>query len=133
MTMAVAVIAIFVLPDFPSTSTWLSPEERSLAILRMSEDVGIADDATGKDEETGAIEGLRMAVMDWRVWWMSLSLTSMVVALSFNAYFPTLTATLGYSTTVSLLLCAPPWIFASIVAFFLSRYGSPATLDAIIH
>lgn len=46
---------------------------------------------------------------------------SQVVGLSFNAYFPTLTKTLGYSTTVTLLLCAPPWAFATIVAFLNAR------------
>ena len=47
----------------------------------------------------------------------------MVVSLSFNAYFPTLTATLGYNRTVTLLLCAPPWAFATIVAFGVTRHS----------
>lgn len=37
LTMAVAIIAIFILPDFPSTTRWLSPEERRLAEVRMAE------------------------------------------------------------------------------------------------
>lgn len=32
-----------------------------------------------------------------------------------------LAATLGYNRTVTLLLCAPPWFFATIVAFLLAR------------
>ncbi|KAJ2931581.1 hypothetical protein H1R20_g5434, partial [Candolleomyces eurysporus] len=40
VTIAVAIIAIFILPDFPTTSTWLSPQERALAIRRMEEDAG---------------------------------------------------------------------------------------------
>jgi hypothetical protein len=47
----------------------------------------------------------------------------MVIGLSFNAYFPTLTATLGYNRTITLLLCAPPWGFAAIVAFFVARHS----------
>lgn len=34
---------------------------------------------------------------------------------------PQLTKTLGYDNTASLLLCAPPFVFAAIVAFFVSR------------
>lgn len=119
--MLVAVIAFFVLPDFPSTTRWLSPQERALAELRMTEDVGVSDDSASKEEQTSAWLGLQQAFTDWRVWWMSLALTAEVVALSFNIYFPTLTSTLGYGSTQSLLLCAPPWVFAAIVAFALSR------------
>ncbi|KAF9021124.1 sugar transporter [Hymenopellis radicata] len=123
ITMTVAVIAYFVLPDFPSTTPWLFPQERALAELRMTEDVGVSDDSASKEENTSAWLGLQQAFTDWRVWWMSLALTAEVIALSFNIYFPTLTSTLGYGSTESLLLCAPPWVFAAIVAFALSRHS----------
>jgi hypothetical protein len=35
--------------------------------------------------ETRPIEGLLMALRDWKVWWLALALTAMVVSLSFNA------------------------------------------------
>jgi hypothetical protein len=121
LTILVAVMAIFVLPDFPENSHhFLSPEEIRLAKLRMQEDVGVGD-----DEETGRKDsrfpGLYDALGDWRVYWLALALTSLIVSLSFNAFFPTLTETLGYSPTMTLLLCAPPWGFATIVAFAVSR------------
>ncbi|KAJ6520948.1 MFS general substrate transporter [Mycena capillaripes] len=112
-TVAVAIIAIFVLPDFPATSKWLTPEERSLALLRMTEDAGVGDQS--ETEHGGPLTGLWLALSDWRVWWLAFALTAQVVALSFNAFFPTLTATLGYSPTVTLLLCAPPFAIAALV------------------
>ncbi|KAF9452505.1 MFS general substrate transporter [Macrolepiota fuliginosa MF-IS2] len=118
LTIGVAILAIFILPDFPTTTRWLSPQERALAIRRMEEDAGVGDE---QETEQGAGSGLWMAITDWKVWWLSLALTSQVVALSFNAYFPTLSATLGFNRTVTLLLCAPPFVFAAIVAFWLSR------------
>ena len=51
-------------------------------------------------------------------------MASQVIALSFNAYFPTLTATLGFNPTVTLLLCAPPFVFTAIMAFVVSRLVS---------
>jgi hypothetical protein len=117
LTMAIAAVAIFILPDFPTTTRWLSPKERALALRRMEEDAGIGD----QEETEGGASGLWQAITDWKVWWLALALTSQVVALSFNAYFPTLSATMGYNTTVTLLLCAPPFIFAAILAFVLSR------------
>ncbi|KAH7105400.1 MFS general substrate transporter [Auriculariales sp. MPI-PUGE-AT-0066] len=117
ITIAVAILMAFVLPDFPENSRFLSPIERRLAQVRMEEDAGAKD--TGENE--GTLRGFVLAVTDWQVWFLAFALTAQVVALSFNAYFQTLTATLGYSTTVTLLLCAPPWVFATIVAFLLSR------------
>ncbi|TEB30217.1 sugar transporter [Coprinellus micaceus] len=120
ITVAVAILAIFILPDFPSTSRFLSPQERALAIKRMEEDAGGIND---EEETEGSSSGLWLAITDWRVWYMALALTSQVVALSFNAYFPTLAATMGYDRTVTLLLCAPPWAFAAIVTFLLARHS----------
>jgi len=121
LTVLVAVVAIFVLPDFPQNSHWfLSPDEIRLAELRMQEDVGVSDgDET--ERQGSRFPGLLEALGDWRMYWLALALTSLVVSLSFNAFFPTLTATLGYSPTVTLLLCAPPWAFATVVAFAVSR------------
>jgi len=123
LTILVAILAMFVLPDFPeNTRGFLSPEEVRLAQLRMLEDVGVSDDK--ETERRGSrLPGFLEALGDWRVYWLALALTSLVVSLSFNAFFPTLTATLGYSPTVTLLLCAPPWIFATMVAFAVSRHS----------
>lgn len=119
LTVVVAIAMIFILPDFPSTSTFLSPEERRLAELRMEEDAGEADE----EAKNNSWHGFMLAVKDWKVWYLAVALTAQVVALSFNAYFQTLTKTLGYDTTITLLLCAPPWAFATLVAFFLSRHS----------
>jgi hypothetical protein len=116
LTVVVALSAIFVLPDFPSSpSQWLTPQERALAQLRMEED-GLVDEG-----ETGNVSGLMLALSDWKVWWLCIALSSMVVSLSFHAFFPTLGATMGYSPTVTLLLCSPPWAFATLVGFKMSR------------
>ncbi|KAJ3994207.1 sugar transporter [Lentinula boryana] len=121
LTVFVAICAMFILPDFPTTTRWLTPLERKLAVQRMEEDAGVGDQ--GETEVGGQAPGLILALSDWRVWWMSLAMTAQVVSLSFNAYFPTLSATMGFNNTVTLLLCAPPFAFASLAAFFLSRHS----------
>lgn len=123
MTVLVAICAIFILPDFPGTScSWLTAEEQALAQLRMEEDFGVGDEEETQCSKDGE-SGLKQALSDWKVWWLALSMTSLNILLSFNAFFPTLSATLGYSPTVSLLLCSPPWLFATCVAFFMSRHS----------
>jgi hypothetical protein len=91
--MFVATVAIFVLPDFPTNTRWLTDEERRLALRRLEEDAGVGDQQ--ETEEGGLLYGFFLAIKDWRVWWLALAMTSQVVALSFNAYFPTLAATMG--------------------------------------
>jgi len=119
ITVAIGIITIFILPDFPENSRGFSQAERDLAHLRMVEDAGSADD--DKDANMTPWQGLVLAMTDYKVWLMALSLTSMVVSLSFNQFFPTLTSTLGYNRTVTLLLCAPPFAFATILAFINAR------------
>lgn len=131
LTIAVAIAAIFILPDFPTTTRWLSPLERRLAMKRMAEDggIGIGDQEETEPSKVRAIDqkpsfasGFWLAVSDWKVWWLTLALTSEVTALSFNAFFPTLSATLGFNRTVTLVLVAPPFILTAILAFLISRY-----------
>jgi sugar phosphate permease len=130
LTVFVAIVAVFVLPDFPTNTKWLSDDERRLALKRMEEDVGVGDET--ETEQGGHCHGLYLAVTDWKVWWIALAAASQTVASSFVIYFPTLTATLGYNPTVTLLLVAPPFVCAAIVAFFWSRH-SDRTQERFYH
>ncbi|KAG2044649.1 sugar transporter [Suillus americanus] len=120
LTILVAICAIFILPDFPHNTRWMTPEERALAISRLVEDGYSESDELGKKT---SMQGVRDAVSDWKVWWFSVAAMFQLVGQSFFGYFPTLCATLGYDTTVTLLLCAPPWVFSCIVGFALAWYS----------
>ncbi|KAJ7068226.1 MFS general substrate transporter [Mycena amicta] len=120
MTVAVAFLAMFILPDFPENSSkWLSAAEQALAQRRMVEDSGMEAELNFKPDSFTV--GLFMAIRDLKTWWLALSLTFVVMSLSFNAYFPTLVGTMGYGRTLTLLLCAPPWFVATFVGFAVSR------------
>jgi MFS family permease len=43
ITIGIAFIAFWVLPNFPRTTSWLSEEEKALAIWRLEEDIGEDD------------------------------------------------------------------------------------------
>ncbi|KAF7313298.1 Beta-mannosidase B [Mycena chlorophos] len=123
LTVAIAILAIFILPDFPeSSSAWLSVAEQTLARRRMAEDAGLEADSLTPNI-SAITEGLKSAIWDWQVWWLAIALTFVVMSLSFNAYFPTLAETMGYGRTLTLLLCAPPWFVATFVAFTNSRHS----------
>lgn len=113
VTMAVAITAALVLPDLPHNSRGFTEEELQVAQLRMIEDVGEADEDSSED---GVFDGLFMALKDPKIYVLMFTLTAYVVGLSFNAFFPSLTKTLGFGYVPTLLMSAPPWVFACIVS-----------------
>ncbi|WVQ86269.1 hypothetical protein IAT38_008437 [Cryptococcus sp. DSM 104549] len=130
LTMFFALVAMVMLPDFPHNSKrGFTAEELQVAQLRMLEDVGEVDQDSG-DEKWYA--GFLMAVKDWKLYVLMASLTACVTGLSFNIYFPTLTKTLGYGTTETLLLAAPPWIFSCILAL-INSWHSDKTNEKFWH
>ncbi|KAG1817158.1 MFS general substrate transporter [Suillus subaureus] len=131
LTIVVAVSAIWILPDFPSSpSVWLLPDERTLAKRRMEEEVVVGNEHEGTSVEGWS--GLVEALTDWRVWWLGGALILMDASLSFRIFFPTLSATMGYNSTITLLLCAPPWILGTATSFLVARH-SDATGDRFWH
>ena len=77
---------------------------------------------------------LYLALVDPKVWWLALTLAVMVMSLSFGAYFPTIVGTLtmdlgsghghgdGSNVKLVLLLCVPPWLWATVVAVLVNRF-----------
>ncbi|OPB37665.1 MFS tartrate transporter [Trichoderma guizhouense] len=116
-TMTIAISAGFILPDLPTNARGFTEEERQVAQLRMLEDVGEAD---MDSKEQGVFDGLIMCAKDIKVYIMMLTLTAYVVGLSFNAFFPSLTGTLGFAYVPTLLMSSPPWVFACLVSLAVS-------------
>ncbi|KAJ6088357.1 hypothetical protein N7486_009618 [Penicillium sp. IBT 16267x] len=119
ITMAIAISSAFILPDLPTNARGFTEEERLVAQLRILEDIGEDTDA----KEHSAYTGLVMALKDVKVYLMMLSLTAYVVGLSFNAFFPTLTGTLGFSYVPTLLMSAPPWVFSCLFSLLVAWHA----------
>lgn len=120
VTMLIAIFAAFILPDLPHNSRGFTEEERQVAQLRMIEDVGEAD---VDSEENDVFYGLRMAVKDIKIYLMVFTFIAYIIGLSFNAFFPTLTGTLGFGYVPTLLMSAPPWLFACIVSLIVAWHS----------
>lgn len=66
ITIVIAFIAYFVLPNFPRTTDWLTEDERQLAVWRLDEDIG-EDDWTGSQNQT-FWHGMKLAFQDVKMW-----------------------------------------------------------------
>ncbi|KAG2352671.1 major facilitator superfamily domain-containing protein [Suillus spraguei] len=107
-----------------------SPDEQILAKQRIEEEVTSENEHKSKPREY--YSGLAEALTDWRVWWVGTATSLMSASMSFGMFFPTLSATMGYNATTSLLLCAPPWILGTASSFVVARH-SDATGDRFWH
>ncbi|KAG6329582.1 hypothetical protein ID866_9507 [Astraeus odoratus] len=129
ITILIAFICMSLLPDYPNNTRWLTAQQRHLAQVRMAEDVGEADTEAG---EVKIFEGLILAIKDPKVYLFILLIFSQALGTSFSNFFPTFTSTLGYSTTVTLLIAAPPWIFPAIIGI-LNAWHADRTGERFFH
>ena len=83
---------------------------RRLAVDAAEADV---DEAGGMSQ----LKGFKLAMTDSKTYILAIAYMCITGAAGFQNFFPTLTATLGYNHTVSLLLCAPPYIFMVFWSF----------------
>lgn len=68
-TCVVAPIAVFILPDYPGTTRWLSEDEKWLAAARLAaDDIGSAQ---GHGASSGHLASLKESMTDWRTWCMT--------------------------------------------------------------
>ncbi|KAI0753056.1 MFS general substrate transporter [Daedaleopsis nitida] len=129
ITIAIGLLAILLLPDYPHNTRWFTPAQRRLAQVRLAEDAGEADEDAASES---VYKGLVMALKDPKVPIFALMSCSQLLGLSFINFFPTIAGTLGFSTTVTLLLAAPPWIFATIVCC-VNAWDADRTGERFLH
>ncbi|PCH35555.1 MFS general substrate transporter [Wolfiporia cocos MD-104 SS10] len=85
-TIFVGIASIFLLPDYPHNTRWLTLAQRRLAQIRLAEDAGEADE----DGTNGsALIGLKLALKDPKVPIMALVCFSETLGLGFINFFPT--------------------------------------------
>ncbi|KAI1840158.1 hypothetical protein JX265_009371 [Neoarthrinium moseri] len=112
ITIGVAIVSAFVLPDYPATTKWLSEEERAYAQWRLIEDTGEADQTSASTIK----EGVKLALKDPRLYLFTLLQHLSLLSQSFQYFFPTIVKTLGYGNIETLLITAPVWIGTFLVS-----------------
>jgi hypothetical protein len=94
----VGLLVWYIMADYPSTTRWLSPEERILAAQRLAHDgLGNTQGAHGAVSEMTA---LRMVVTDWRTWILALLYALVTGSQTIQYFIPTLVADFGWTSWV---------------------------------
>lgn len=121
ITVGVALSSIFILPNYPATTKWLTPEERAYAQWRLIEDAGEADSAGAASIKEGVI----LAFKDPRLYLFTLFQHASLLSQTFQYFFPTIVKSLGYGSVETLLITAPVWIgtfFVSVLVTYTSGH-----------
>ncbi|TID04096.1 putative transporter [Colletotrichum higginsianum] len=118
LTVVIALGALFVLPDFPANTRWLTEQERQLAVWRLEVDAAGEEDWTGSSSSSSPqplFDGFRMLVVDPVNWILVLVVYGAASSISINSFFPTIVGGLGRDRIATLLLTSPPYLLACFV------------------
>ncbi|KAF4466485.1 allantoate permease [Fusarium albosuccineum] len=109
-TMGCAIIALFVLPDFPATTSNLkfSQAERDLAVRRLQSDRQQV--ATGEDK-MGPWQAFKLSMTNWRTWLF----VAIVGSSTLSYFYPTLVNGLGYQATTAQYMTVPIFGVAFVI------------------
>jgi MFS family permease len=119
-----------VLPNFPRTTTWLTEEERQLAVYRLLEDVG--EDDWVSSESQSFFHGFKLALLDIKTWVFTVMLLANVSSASVTNFFPTVVKTLGYGNIETLLLTSPPYVLA-VITTYINAWHADRTGERFLH
>lgn len=113
ITILFGIIAWFFISDFPDQNTFLSEEQTAFVLDRVEHDRGdsIPDELTKKK--------LLEHLLDWNSWAFSLMyLCATMPAYAIGFFITIILRGMGWSVTNSLLLSAPPYVFATVSILF---------------
>ncbi|KAI2613738.1 MFS general substrate transporter [Hypoxylon fragiforme] len=131
-TIIIAILAFFVLHDFPETASFLTEKERQFVVYRLK----YQGQLHGKEEghlrvaqaEEFEWKYVFAAFKDWQIWVNIVVYWGVVCPLyGISLFLPTIIRNLGYSSSTAQLMTVPIYITASILsvvfAFISDRVG----------
>lgn len=118
-TVGIGIICSCIMPEFPHNSRILSQVERDFAVWRIESESGAAE----ASEKESVLRGFAKALSDPKLILLIFCNMLSQTQGSIANYFPTLVGSLNFSSTISLLLTAPPYILAGIVYYWVMFYS----------
>ncbi|OCL05621.1 MFS general substrate transporter [Glonium stellatum] len=119
-----AVVAHFILLDFPATSKRLTERERELAISRLQN-----DNVTARTEDTPrytSIQALSASLRNWRTWLLTAGYMVIVGSSTLSYFYPTLVKGLGYTSHMAQYMVVPIYAVAFVAVactgYFMDKF-----------
>ncbi|KAK0620771.1 pantothenate transporter liz1 [Immersiella caudata] len=114
ITVAVAIVAVFILPDYPTNSPRLNEEERFVATTRLLR-VGILVDHEGSKPRLSVYETMVQSVRNWRAWCIATGSLFVSQSLILVYFYPVLVRGLGYTDPIKAqFMTVPIWVVSFV-------------------
>jgi ACS family tartrate transporter-like MFS transporter len=105
-SLVIGVATLWMLPDGPAKTKWLTEDEKRLITARLADD-------TRADAKLGALHGFKEMLADKRVWLLMIPDFSIVIALyGLNLWQPQMVKAMGYSNLETGFIVALPYLLA---------------------
>lgn len=127
-----AIVALFLFSDYPHSQTGSASWSMTEDMRRLAAERIIADRPSTAEGKSGAFQGLKLAVKDIKMWLLTLLNIAISAAYGFSNFFPSIMRGFGYSTTITLVLTAPPYIIAAIGSL-INAWHSDKTRERGLH
>ncbi|UPK94417.1 hypothetical protein LCI18_005352 [Fusarium solani-melongenae] len=108
VTFIFAVMAFFVMYDYPDTAKFLDDTERKEVLRRLEEDRSVLSDEF-------KWQFFRDALKDWKIWvHMVITIGIYTPLYSISIFLPTIVKGLGYTNEMAQLMTVPPYVVACL-------------------
>ncbi|KXH25408.1 major facilitator superfamily transporter [Colletotrichum nymphaeae SA-01] len=112
ITILFGVACIWVLPDRPHNTRWLTPRERDVATWRMMRDGNRTHGKVHWRTTAAQLTG------DWRLWLnIAIYMGQVLQTYTIATFTPIIVATFGYDNVKAQLMTAPPYCVAFVMVF----------------
>ncbi|KKY33514.1 putative xanthine dehydrogenase [Diaporthe ampelina] len=117
ITIGIAILSGFFLPNYPATTPWLTDEEKHFAAWRLLADINEEDER----HASSTMAGLKLALVDYRLYLFVLLQHVSLLSQTFQYFFPSIVGTLGATK------------FATFLVSIFVTWTSSRTKDRSIH
>ncbi|RAK79349.1 MFS general substrate transporter [Aspergillus fijiensis CBS 313.89] len=130
LTVFVAFISFFIIPDLPRTTRWLSEEEKALAAWRLEADIG--EDDWVDQQHQSMLHGAKLAFLDIKAWLLLGTIYGCTASGAVTTFFPSVMAGLGKNNIDTLLLTTPPYLIGTIFVL-INAWHADLTGERYLH
>ncbi|KAJ6589217.1 MFS general substrate transporter [Mycena capillaripes] len=139
LTMFFSIIVVFILPDWPVNTKWLSQEEKALAAARIK-----ADHVGTVQQKMSSWKATLSVLADWRTYLFTFMYMMVVGAGTITYFVPTLTSNLGFTGNKAQFMTVPIYavtlVLELLVAYSSDRFkerpyhvAAPACLAGLMY
>lgn len=119
VTILASFVVVFFLPDWPSNTRWLSPEQRMLAEARLNSNTLVSSQGT-EYQHLSHLQALKAALLDWRTHVFGLMYTLVSSANMISYFIPAITLSMGYTGEKAQFMTVPIYVCAMVAIIGIS-------------